>query len=289
MRNEFLALALSVALVGPGLAEQAAPSVPVTDAEREHFLREGQVVRTKSAPNGITGSTRATWRLDGYEHDAHIQTINEAKAVNALASGTEIDFRDSYKNNMAAYKLDRLMGLRMVPVTVIRTHQSKKASFTWWIDDVIMDEKTRRDKKPVIPDVDAWNREMLVVRVFDQLIYNFDRNLTNLLIDKDWRIWMIDHSRAFKVFGDVKTPKDLGDRCSRDVLAALRRLDEKELREEMKDLLSPDQIQGLLKRRDQVVAHYEKAIAARGEALAIYDRPVRFNVSTVPVPPPVPR
>jgi hypothetical protein len=256
----------------------------VTDAEREEFLRVAQVVRTKSAPNGITGSTRATLRLAGYEHDAHIQTINEAKAVNALASGTEIDFRDSYKNNVAAYKLDRLMGLRMVPVTVVRVHESKKASFTWWIDDVLMDEKTRRDKKPVIPDVDAWNREMLVVRVFDQLIYNFDRNLTNLLIDKEWRIWMIDHSRAFKVFGDVKTPKDLGERCSRDVLAALRGLDEKELREAMKDLLSPDQVLALLKRRDKVVAYYEKTIAARGEALALYDRPVRVNAPPVQEP-----
>jgi len=40
---------------------------------------------------------------------------------------------------------------------------------------------------------------MWVVRLFDQLIYNTDRNLGNLLIDKSWRLWMIDHTRAFKV------------------------------------------------------------------------------------------
>jgi hypothetical protein len=273
-----LALSVCAGFLGPALADQAAaPAVPVSDADRERFLREAEVVRTKGAPNGITGTTRATLRLDGVEHDASIQTIDQVKTANALASGTEIDFRDSYKNNVAAYKLDRMMGLGMIPVTVVRVYEAKKASYTWWIDNVIMDEKGRRDKKAAVPDVEAWNREMLVVRVFDQLIYNFDRNLTNLLIDKDWRIWMIDHSRAFKIFGDLKTPKDLSTRCSRDVLAALRRLDEARVREEMKDLLTTDQVHGLLKRRDLIVTYYEKAIAANGEASALYDRPVRVS------------
>jgi hypothetical protein len=280
-----LALSVSGGFLVPALADQLAtpPAAPVSDADRERFLREAVVVHTKGAPNGITGTTRATLRLDGVDHDASIQTIDEVKTANSLASGTEIDFRDSYKNNVAAYKLDRMMGLGMIPVTVVRVHDAKKASFTWWIDNVMMDEKERRDKKPVLPDVDAWNREMLVVRVFDQLIYNFDRNLTNLLIDKDWRIWMIDHSRAFKIFGELKTPKDLDTRCSRDVLAALRRLDETQVLEEMKDLLSRDQVHGLMKRRDVIVRYYEKTIAAKGETLALYDRPVRLNAGAAPV------
>jgi len=288
MRKRVWVLAFGVLLAGrafaqaPAIPPPAAPPVLTSDADRERFLKEGEIVRVRSSAKGITGTTRATLRLDGFSHDASIQTIDQAKVTNPLQSGVEIDFRDSYKNNVAAYRLDRLMGLNMVPVTVVRTFESKKASFTWWIDDVIMDEQERRAKKPPIPDIDAWNREMLVVRMFDQLIYNFDRNLTNLLIDKEWRIWMIDHSRAFKVFGEVKNEKELGGRCSRDVLAALRRLEDAQVRGEMKDLLSPDQVKGLLKRRDQIVKYFDKTVAQKGEALALYDRPVRVNGSPEP-------
>jgi hypothetical protein len=96
---------------------------------------------------------------------------------------------------------------------------------------------------------------------------------------------MIDHSRAFKIFGEIKNEKELGGRCSRDLLAALKSLDESQLRAEMKDLLSPDQVNGLLKRRDQIVRYFEKTVVAKGEALALYDRPARV---TGPVPVPVP-
>ena len=136
----FLAAALALPARGQ---ESLSGAMPVTDAEREAFLLQADVIKTKSAPGGITGSTRATLRRNGVVHDAHIQVIDEYKSQLSLSSGTELDFRDSWRNNVAAYRLDRLMGLGMIPVTVVRTHDRKKASFTWWVDDVIMDEKKR--------------------------------------------------------------------------------------------------------------------------------------------------
>ena len=257
------------------------PAATLTDAERERFLLEAQVVHTHGASTGITGSLRATLRLDGVEHDAHIQTIDVAKSSFMLAWGVELDFRDSYRNNVAAYRLDRLLGLGMVPVTVVRRHADKTAAFTWWVDDVLMSEEQRHAKAINPPDVEAWNGQLYVVRAFDQLIYNFDRNLGNLLVDKDWRVWMIDHTRAFKVFGTLRKPDNLGPRCERQLLAALRRLEEPNLRTVMKDLLNPDQIKGLLARRDAIVAHYEKKIASQGEAAVLYDLPWRV-VETAP-------
>lgn len=99
---------------------------------------------------------------------------------------------------------------------------------------------------------------MYIVRVFDQLIFNTDRNLGNLLIAKDWRIWMIDHSRAFRARTNLESPKNLV-RCDRDLLSAMKRLDEKTLTEEMGPFLLKAEIKGLLKRRDQIVAFFEKA------------------------------
>jgi hypothetical protein len=259
----------------------APPKVNLTtDADRERFLIEAAIVRRRSAPGGITGSERATLRsADGWEHDAHIQRIDQHKMANPLGATIELDFHDSYRNNVAAYRLDRLIGLGMVPVTVVRDDGTLPASFTWWVDDVVMDEKARHLKKiPVpAPDVEAWNRQMWVLRVFDQLIYNFDRNLGNVLIAKEWRIWMIDHTRAFKHFKQVKTPKDLGPRIARELLAGMRRLDEPTLRESMKDLLAGPQINGLLARRDWIVKHYDAKIAQLGEAAVLYDLPTRVT------------
>jgi hypothetical protein len=58
-------------------------------------------------------------------------------------------------------------------------------------------ESDRKAKKLESPDPEGWNKQMYAVRVFNQLIYNVDANLTNILITKDWNIWMIDHGRAF--------------------------------------------------------------------------------------------
>ncbi|HUG54632.1 MAG TPA: hypothetical protein VMR21_13580 [Vicinamibacteria bacterium] len=272
-----------VLVAATATAQEASPTPAprrlLTDAEQERFLLEGDIVRRRSAPGGITNSQRATLRHEGFEHDVHIQKIDEYKFQNPLSGGLELDFRDSYRNNVAAYRLDRLLGLGMVPVTVVRNDGPGRAAFTWWVDDVLMDEKTRLARKIRTPDVVAWNNQMYVVRVFDQLIYNFDRNLGNLLIGNDWRIWMIDHTRAFKTFKEIKAAKDLGPRCERRLLAGMRRLEAATLKERMKDLLSPYQIDGLLARRDFIVRHYDEKIARQGEEAVLYDLPPRLNES----------
>jgi hypothetical protein len=255
----------------------------LTDAQKEQFLLGAQIVHLKGAPGGVTGSQRATLRgKDGFLHDAHIQPIDEEKQFANISGTTEVDFRDSYKNNVAAYRMDRLLGLGMVPVTVVRHYELKKASFMWWVDDVAMDEKARVAKKLHSPDVESWNRQMYVVRVFDQLIYNFDRNLTNLLICSDWRVWMIDHSRAFKVFKDLKNAHDLGPQCERGLLLAMRQLDAPTLKRTMKDLLNELQIEAVLARRDIIVKHYDERIAAVGEGPVLYDLPWRVAGETAP-------
>ncbi len=264
------------AIVGPATPQAAPDAALFGDADREAFLLAAEVIKTRGAPGGVTGSTRATLRKGDFVHDAHIQTIDEYKPHISLGSGLEIDFRDSWRNNVAAYRLDRLMGLGMVPVTVVRRHDTIQASFTWWVDDVLVTEKERLHTKLRSPDLEAWNRQMLVVRAFDQLIYNFDRNLGNLLIDTDWRIWMIDHTRAFKIFKELKSEKNLSDRCEKDFLVALRRLDKTTLKPAMEDLLNEGQIDALLARRDRIVRCYDEKIGARGEGQVLYDLPQRL-------------
>jgi len=126
-------------------------------------------------------------------------------------------------------------------------------------------------------DTERWNRQMWVVRLFDQLIYNTDRNLGNLLIDKDWRLWMIDHTRGFKMFSEPKSPKNLAPQCARGLLEALRRLDQATLAAATRDLLGPGQVKGLLARRDFIVKYYDERIRELGEDAVLYDLPSRVD------------
>ena len=279
---EMILFGLLAAAPAPGVEPPAAPSdlAPTTDAGREAFLLKGKIGKSKGIKGGVTATTRASLLVDPFEHAAHIQCIDEYKASMSLSSGTELDFRDSYRNNVAAYRLDRMLGLGMVPVTVVRTYDRKPCAFTWWVDDVMMDEKKHYQEKVAAPDPAAWNHQIWVVRVFDQLIYNMDRNLGNLLIGKDWRVTMIDHSRAFKVFPELKNQKELGDHCERKLLAALRKLDAGKIKTELKDLLNPGQMQGLMGRRDRIVAYFDAKIAAVGEEQALYDLDTTFNGTT---------
>jgi hypothetical protein len=278
--KKLIRLGVWLAACVPALA-----GTPTTDAEREHFLLEAEVVKLKGAPGGITGSYRAQLKLGDFVHDAHVQPHDEYKSQLQLGSGLEVDFRDTWRNNVAAYRLDRMLGLGMVPVTVVRRdpRSARLASFTWWVDDVLMLERERYGKKIHSPDPETWNRQMYVTRVFDQLIYNFDRNLGNLVIDKDWRIWMIDHTRAFKVFKQLRKPKDLGETCDAELLASMRALQKPALQEAMKGLLDEGQVEGLLGRRDAIVRIYDKRIAEQGADKVLYHLPPR-RVASAAVP-----
>ena len=141
----------AVAVLVPPAAAQAVPSTK----QQERFLLEAEVVNVADAPGGVTGVLRATLRLGGTSHDASIQAIDEARQQKVVGNMTEIDFRDSYKNNVAAYRLDRMLGLGMIPVTVARLHDGKPASFTWWVDDLLMTERERLEKKESPKDVES--------------------------------------------------------------------------------------------------------------------------------------
>jgi hypothetical protein len=264
--NRLLCIA---ALATSAIAQQAA--APLTDQAKEEFLRNAKVIRTQGAKKGITGTIRATLSDGVFTHDASIQSIDESKARFESATGTEINFRDSFKYNIAGYKLDRMLGLNMTPPSVERRHAGKSSSFTWWVDDVLMDEGDRFKKKINAPDPDKWNCQMMIVRVFDQLIFNMDRNLQNLLIDKDWNLWMIDHTRAFRLHKSLKEPKNLV-KCDRQLLEKLKTLNHATLREKLAGSLNEMEMQGLLARRDIIVKTFEQ----RGGS-ALYDAPRRVD------------
>ena len=256
----------------PALASSASAAVDAASLsldDREKFLATARIVKERSAPKGTTNTRRVTLSDGTMTHDASVQTIEEAHAVFQSNRGTELNFKDSWRFNVAAYRIDRLLSLGMIPATVERRHNGRSGSFTWWVDDVLMDEQERYRQKRQVPNTNDWNEQMWITRLFDQLIANVDRNLGNLLIDKSYDIWMIDHSRAFRLNKDLLSPQNLS-RVDRVVLDRLRQLDPDGLKRAAGDYLNDGEIDALLNRRDRIVAHFDKG----GPAL-VFDRRAR--------------
>ncbi len=256
---------------GMGIAAQApvepAQSPPaLTDREQEAFLLKARVIRTRSAGKGVTGSLRATLTDDNLIHDAQIQTVDEYKREFASSQGVERDFVDSWKFNVAAYRVDRMIGLGLVPVSVERDWHTARAAYTWWLDDVSMDEETRLKAKTPPPRPLQWVEQMQLIKLFDELIYNVDRNLGNLLITKDWRVWAIDHTRAFRMQSTLRKPENV-TRCDRQMFERLKQLDRNGLERELRGLVDSGRIRALLSRRDAIV----KRIESLGPT-ALFDR-----------------
>ena len=118
----------------------------------ETFLLKARISNQRDAGGGVTGSRRATLSDGQVTHDVHIQTIDEAKAVFEAGRNTELNFKDTYRYNIAGYRLARLIGIDTVPMSVERAVDGKMAAVTWWVDDVKMDEKDRLKAKTLGPD-----------------------------------------------------------------------------------------------------------------------------------------
>lgn len=108
------------------------------------------------------------------------------------------------------------------------------------------------------------------VRVFTELIYDIDRNNPgNILIGNKWELYMVDFSRSFRLYHDIRNPDNLV-RCSRELLEKIRALDYETLKADAGDYLTDSEIEGVMKRRDKIVAHFKKLIAEKGEAPVLY-------------------
>ena len=255
----------------------------LTNADRETFLRNANIVSRKELSRGVTLSSKAELNDGTLNHAAHIQVVDIAQSQFQGSRGVELNFRDSYKYNVAAYELAKLIGLNMIPPSVERRVAGHGAAVTWWVDRVAMVELDRQKKKLQAPDQTDWNRQMHNVRAFDELIRNTDRNQGNLVITTDWQIWMIDHTRAFRMHKDCANLKSLRQ-IDRKLLANLRDLSRQSLVDHLGAFLSTSEITGLLARKEAIVKYFDQQIVARGEGAVLYDTPYVIRMGNTEPP-----
>ncbi len=254
-----------IALLLLASAAPLAAGAPRASAERdrdvERFLLEGAVIEAEVLAEGITRPSRLTLELDGRTLKAAFKTVDVFKPGVSREEGAapEPHFTDSYQFDRAAYLVDRLLGLEMVPVVALRRWQGKPGAAIEWIAGAV-NEEDRRSRGLEPPDPRVLDHQRFVMHLFDALILNTDRNLSNQLVTPvDWRLHLIDHSRSFRLSTEV-SPRFLAKptRMPRELLERLAALDEKTVARRLRGLVSRARVRALMARRDQLLSKIEQ-------------------------------
>ncbi len=267
----WIALIFTALLAGAEPPGEQADYDALVGPEAEEFLRTAEIIDRENIPVGVTDPQRLTLTDGTHTARAVWKTIDEYRPIKRFYDGgpPELGFRDSYKNEIAAYELDKVLGFGFVPTTVARELRRTEGSVQMWIEGCITEGARRRQElEPADPL--EWARQVYDVRLFHQLIYDADyENLSNILVDEDFRQWSVDHSRAFRTQGRLMNA-DYLRRFSRRHLDSLRTLTPEVLEEKLGAWLSAGQRQGLLERRDLILEHVERLITEQGERAVLF-------------------
>ncbi len=261
------------------------------EAEVIEYLRTAKVVSSEAIPVGVTRPRKLLLEKDGIRAHAVFRTLDEVKSRTVLHGGRVIlNPRDSYRSEVAAFELARLLGISNVAPAVERRLQSDDGSIQIWIEQA-MTELDRRKRELQPPDGVSWRRQWWDMHVWDNLVGNIDRNQGNILIGPDWTVWWIDHTRAFQRDPALWRPEWV-THCSRSLFEALRSLDEESVTHVLRSYMGRFDLEGLLSRRRALVELIERKIAEHGErnVLFSYDAPPAAGEGEEPleVPPPEP-
>jgi len=270
-----LAMALALAVVVTSAASGEARQQLSVDEQLE-FLAKAKIVSSRPVGKGTTGVRRLTLSDGVLTHDASFQKVDQQNSTENLRQGKkmagELQFVDAYRYNIAAWHLARLLDLaHMVPPTVERSHNGERGALSWWVDDVLMDEAERERTNAVPTGGGTHNlaRQRTLMDVFTELVRDTDRNKGNVLYTTDWRVIMLDFTRAFRLQPELRRPEML-TRCGRDLLARLRAMTREDMVRAVGSQLTAAEVNAVMKRRDLIVQRFDQLIAARGEASVLF-------------------
>ena len=249
---------------------------PVPTEQQLLFLKNARIVSSRPIGKGVTGALRLTLSDGSLTHDAAFQSVDEKSSVRDIQEGRkragELRFVDSFRYNIAAWELARLLALdQMMPATVERRYNGAIGALSWWVDDVLMDEQERErtNAGPSGGGTVVMVRERQKMNVFAELVYDTDRNKGNVIYTRDWRVIMLDFTRAFRTQSTLRRPESLAS-CDRNLLARLRTLTRQEVAAAVGSQLTPAEVDAMMKRRGLIVEHFDRLVKEKGEGLVLY-------------------
>lgn len=228
-------------------------------AKYERWLREAEILDVEDVGQGVTKPRKATLEVGDVVFHA---------AYKPIKRGRQGGYWESYEAEVAAYELDKLLGLDMVPPTVVRRVESNLGSLQLWVKGC----KTYKSVENQAPSTQEFSHQVSRMKVFDNLVFNDDRNAGNFLVDSSWNIILIDHSRAFVERKDVlKGESKLPASFDRKLVERMKALRFEDLEGPMKGMLAKKQIEALLARRDKLLKRLNELVAKQGEARILFN------------------
>jgi len=241
--------------------------------EVEEYLRTAEIVSSKRVGEGINNPLEVLLEKDGIRMHALFRDVHVERKEMPLSGGRiSFFFRDDAIFECAAYELARLLGLDSVPPVVERKIRGQQGTLQAWVENVSTEKALRKNADvPPSGGIDRWRWMMRHqnVYLFDNLIYNEDRNTGNILIEPNGKLWMIDHTRAFRRWKELMNP-ELVQFVERSRWEKLQTLDETAVRAKLKDFLKPVELNGLIERKGLLIDHIQKLIDERGEKAVLF-------------------
>lgn len=261
-------------LIGAGLLirGQFKPSEIAQREQWEEFLTTADIIKSEPIGEGVTAPTRL------YLKKGEI----EKKGAWKNPSGMMYGFLEGWQYEIAAYRMDKLLGLNMIPPTVEREYNGKKGALSLWADTKTSLLKLAEQGKQPPPSTDPAK---YLTRAFDSLIANEDRTQQNVMYTEDWRTILIDHSRSFRSDGEfteklmfgahsIKKFQDgrliLFRRLPRAFVEKVKALDFATIKNAMGPYLTEKEIKAVLARKKLLLDEIAEMIKESGEDKVLY-------------------
>jgi hypothetical protein len=241
----------------------------------ESFLQTAEIVRSELIGEGVTNPWKIYLKAGGVEK----------KAAWKGTTGLQ-----EWRFEIAAYRLDKLLGLNMLPPAVEREFNRKRGALILWADSKTSllklaedNEKARKAgrKEDPPPEFEAvYGRGKYIARIWDCLAANEDRTQENILYTDDWRTLLIDHSFAFRSEGEYATKLIYGrngikkyengdpiliKQAPRALVDRIRALDAESLKKAVGPYLTANEIAAVLSRAKILVTEIEEMAKLIGE------------------------
>jgi hypothetical protein len=210
-------------------------------AAYEEFLRTAAIDRTT-----VTRATRHVFFKPG-----------------GLAAGAALK-RQSYKLEIAGYKLDRVLKLDMVPPTVEVRYQGEAAAMQLWVENARMLKELNAENLRA-PDPIRWAFQLRRVHAFEDLVANLDKQEGSPIVDPQWNLIVLDHSLGFA--DTLAEPYEIGKTLSqidRAFFERIKALDRATVQSAIGDLVGARALDALWVRRDKIVKAFERLAAEKG-------------------------
>lgn len=246
-----VALATATATAQVATPGASAPSWAGKAAELEEFMRTAAIVKATPLSIGVTKSQRAFFAPGGPV---------ESAAWKILRPGMRNGYFESYKSEIAAYELDKLLELGMVPPKVERKVDDQVGVAIMWVAPATSFKDS--GGMPKVPPMHQarFTAQLTRAKMFHNLVGDIDPNLGNWLVDPGWNLILIDHSRAL-----TKTKTLVHKMLAKDdaLWARAMALTEESLTASVGQWLGRDEIRALLERRAKMQTEFDKLARKR--------------------------